>query len=54
MILRKIPERNLDIDEELYAFFKGWQKAFEGVNETQLIQIIKGNDIEWRERRLIS
>jgi hypothetical protein len=53
-MLRIIPERNLDIDEELYACFKDWQKAFERVNWTKLIQITKGTDIEWRERKLIS
>jgi hypothetical protein len=43
---KKIPEPNLDIDEKLYACFKDWQKAFERVNGTKLIQITKGNDIE--------
>ena len=52
--LRIIPERTLDIDEELYACFKDRQKAFERVNWTKLIQVINGTDIEWRERRLIS
>jgi len=53
-MLRLISERNLDIDEELYACFKDWQKTFHNVNWTKLMQIIKGTDIEWRERRLIS
>jgi hypothetical protein len=38
----------------LYAYFKEWPKAYERVNWTKLLQIIKGADIEWRERRLIS
>jgi hypothetical protein len=35
------------------CLFQRLAKAFERVNWTKLIQIIKGTDIEWRERRLI-
>jgi hypothetical protein len=44
----------LDTDEELCAFFIDWQKAFDRVNWTKLMQILKGHGIDWRERRLIS
>jgi hypothetical protein len=44
----------LDIDEELCACFIDWQKAFDHVNWTKLMQILKGIRIDWRERRLIS
>jgi len=30
------------------------QKEFDRVNWTKLMQILKGNDIDWRERRLTS
>ena len=33
-IQRIISERTLDIDEELFAFFIDWQKAFHHVNGT--------------------
>jgi hypothetical protein len=44
----------LEIAEELYACCTEWQKAFDGVKRTTLMQVAKEKDIEWRERRLIS
>jgi hypothetical protein len=52
-MLRIIPERTLEIDEELCVCFRDWQKAFGRVNWTKLMQILKGTGIDWRERRLI-
>ena len=46
-----IPERTLEIDEELCVCFIDWQKAFDQVNWTKLMQTLKGNGIDWRERR---
>jgi len=53
-MLRIISERTLERDEELCVWFTDWQKAFDRVNWTKLMQIVKGNGIDWRERRLIS
>jgi hypothetical protein len=53
-MLRIISERTLVIDEELCACFIEWQKAFDRVNWTKLMQILKGTGIDWRERRLVS
>jgi hypothetical protein len=55
-MLRIISERTLLIlvDEELCACFVDWQKAFDRVNWTKLMQSIKEIGIDWRERRLIS
>jgi hypothetical protein len=53
-MLRIISERNLVIDEELCACFIDWQIAFDRVNWTKLMQILKGIRIDWSERRLIS
>ena len=36
------------------ACFKGWQKAFDRENWTELMQILKGISMNWRERRCIS
>jgi len=44
----------LEIDEELYVCFIDWQKAFDQVNWTKLMQILKGTGIDWRKTRLIS
>jgi hypothetical protein len=53
-MLRIISERTLEVDEELSVCFIDWQKAFDRVNRTKLMQILKENGIDWRERRLIS
>ena len=52
--MRIIAERTLEIDEELFVCFIDWQKAFDRVNWTKLMQILKGTGMDWRERRLIS
>ena len=49
-----IPGRTLETDEELPDFFIDWQKAFDRVNWTKLMQILKGTGIDWRERKLIT
>jgi hypothetical protein len=53
-MMRIIAERTLELDEELYVYFIDWQKAFDRVNWTKLMQILKASGIDWRERRLIS
>jgi hypothetical protein len=53
-MLRIISERTLVIDEELCTCFIDWQKAFDHVNWTKLMQIVKGTGTDWRKRRLIS
>jgi retron-type reverse transcriptase len=53
-MLRIISERTLEIDEKLNVCFIDWQKAFDRVNWTKLMQILKETGIDWRERRLIS
>jgi hypothetical protein len=53
-MLRIISEQTLEIDEELSVCFIDWQKAFDRVNWTKLMHILKESGIEWRERRLIS
>ena len=54
VMLRIIPERTLEVDAELCGCFIDLQKAFDRVNWTKLMRILKGNGIDWRERRLIS
>ena len=53
-MIRIIAERTLEIDEELCICFIDWQKAFDRVNWTKLMQMLKRNDIDWREIKLIS
>jgi hypothetical protein len=40
----------LEIDEELSVCFIDWQKTFDRVNWTKLMQILKKTDIDWREK----
>ena len=49
-----ISEHSLDVDEKFCAYFIDWQKAFDRVNWTKLMQILKETGIDWRERRSIS
>jgi hypothetical protein len=53
-MLRIISEGTLDIDEELCACFEDWQKAFDYVNWTKLMQILMGTGIDLHERRPVS
>jgi len=53
-MLRIIAERTLEIDEEICFCSIDWQKAFDRVNWTKIMQILNRTDINWRERRLIS
>ena len=53
-MMRIIAERTLETDEELCICFIDWQKAFDRVNWTTLMQIIKRTGIYWCERKLIS
>jgi hypothetical protein len=43
-----------DIGEEICICFIDWQKAFDRVKWTKLMEILKKTGIDWRERRLIS
>ena len=45
-MLRIIGERTLEIDEELRVCFTDWQKAFDQVNWTKLMQILKVTGID--------
>jgi len=49
-----ISRTNIWIDEELCVYFIDWQKAFDRVNWTKLMQILKKIGIDLRERKLIS
>jgi len=46
--LRIILERNLDIDDKVGACFIDWQKAFDRLNWTELMQTLKETGVDWR------
>jgi len=51
---RIISERTLYVEARPRVCFLDWQKAFDRVNWTKLMQILKGTGIDWGERILIS
>jgi hypothetical protein len=53
-MLRIISERTLEIDDGVCLSFIDWEKAFDRVNWTKLMQILKVTGIDWRKRILIS
>jgi hypothetical protein len=53
-MLRIISERTLEIDAEVCVCFIDWQNAFDRVNWTKLMQILKAASIDWCERRWFS
>jgi len=53
-MMRITAERTLEICEELCICFTDLQKAFDRVNWTKLMQILKRTGIDWSERRSIS
>ena len=50
----RMSEWTLDKVKELCACFIDWQKVFEHVNWTKLMQILKVTDTNWCKRRLIN
>ena len=48
-MMRIIAERTMEVDEELCICFVDWQKEFDRVNWTKLMQILKRTGIDWRE-----
>jgi hypothetical protein len=43
----------LDVEEELCECLIDWQRVFDRVNWTKLVQILKGTGVDWRDRKLI-
>jgi hypothetical protein len=53
-MLRITTERTLYTDKETCACFIDWQKAFDPVKWTKLMQILMGTGIDRRKRKMIS
>ena len=43
----------LDVKEEMCLCFIDWQKAYDRVDWTKLLEILRNIGVNWRERRLI-
>jgi retron-type reverse transcriptase len=53
-MMRIILKQSLKIYEELSVCFIDWQKTFDRVNWTKLMQILKETGIDWRKIKLIN
>ena len=51
--MRIISERVLDIKEDMFLCFIDWQKDFDRVYRTKLLEMFKNVGVNCRERRLI-
>jgi hypothetical protein len=51
--MRIISERVLDVKEEMCLSFIDSQKAFDRVDWTKLLEMLRNTGVNWRERRLI-
>ena len=52
-LMRIILESVLDVKEEMCLCFIDWQKAFDCVDWTILLEMLRNIGVNWRERRLI-
>ena len=51
--MRMMQEKVLDVNEEMFVCFIDFEKAFDRVQWTLLLEILKNISIDWRDRRLI-
>ena len=52
-VMRTLVERNLEYNQDVFACFVDFEKAFDRVNWVKLMGILKTIGVDWRERRLI-
>ena len=48
-LMRIISERVLDVKEKMCLCFIDWQKAFDRVDWTKLLEMLKNTGVNWRE-----
>jgi len=48
-LMKIISERVLDIKEEMCLCFINWQKAFDRVGWTKLLEMLRNIGVNWRE-----
>ena len=52
-VMRTLVERNLEYNQDVFACFVDFEKAFDRVNWEKLTEILEKIGIDWRDRRLI-
>jgi len=53
-VMRALGERSMEHNQEVYVCFVDYEKAFDRVDWTKLMAILKKLDVDWRDRRLIT
>ena len=53
-VMRTLCERSLEHDNDVFICFVDFEKAFDRVDWTKLLQILKGLGVDWRDRRSIA
>ncbi len=52
-VLRQICERNLEHNRDVYVCYVDYEKAFDRVNWSKMMDILQDIGVDWRDRRLI-
>ncbi|KAG1672188.1 Nuclear receptor subfamily 2 group E member 1 [Nymphon striatum] len=53
-VMRTISERYLEHGKDVYVCFIDYEKAFDRVNWTYLLKLLKQLEVDWRDRKLIT
>ena len=51
--LRALYERNLEYNNKVYVCYVDYEKAFDRVDWTRLMTILRNIGVNWRDRKLI-
>jgi len=52
-VMRTLSERNIEHNQDVYVCFIDYEKAFDRVEWTKLLEILRDLGADWKERRLI-
>ena len=52
--MRILSERCIQHDQDLYICFVDYEKAFDRVNWTRLMEVLSAIGVDWKDRRLLA